>query len=1049
MLLPRRTHREYPFLLPCLLGLVTVIFLCGEFTNAQNYSDSPPRYNYNTLPRTSFTCKGKLPGRYYPDPETDCQMFHVCVKMNSRDVKDFKFLCPNGTVFDAENQVCIDFYQVVCHTNVGTNPLGHIFEIYKLSADKREPDLDAGKLSFVSRDSIQKNTLGDDFQVEEYNNNRLATSQNALNFRPSPEAPVRRTNKQKEDIFFNNKGFVPSTYQAPSTTRRTTTSTTTTTTTTEAPSSSTPRRPSLETFESYETESFSGFIPTRNSFGRGHDPTPDFDASTEDFTTKDERPYRTSTTARPLVFQNTFRTTLSHVPPTSKPSAQTFQQQPTRFNDQYFTRIPSTTRRPVSKAAQFFRHTTSADDYFTPEYRQPTVNPFVHQAKSTTIRPSLVFQGNLGTLRPNSNTDYQYETTTTVAPTTTTYRTTTDFPTTTEFFSRQRHTEEFEARQTTTYNNDFTQSARNSNFFNLNSESNKNKPRKQEFGGKSQTAPQRQFPPQLSTQYVEEETLRPRNIHGGSSSKNSFSQSPQPAVISSTRPRDNFGFSTVPPPTTAEPYSTPPPTTAAAVTQQETAQTLAARLQGRQLFQKVTAKTSKNPEKYSIFFGRSTHSVSDDRLPSPGPTTVLYYDSPSSTTSRPIRTRSTTSSPQEYENTPAAQSLYDRRGRSRINLISSTSTVAPDEPTSSAPSPRPRGRGLRRRVRPGRRQHGNKEFDPQAKYARRRFEAGRVQDKEQSQKNDEIFNAEASVFRGDPTINNFFQGQRKEATSGSKSNDKDEQPQKQRQPVNPYATEQFYGRRVRPNGNNGRVPQSQSVSLLSNNSSPANNIGEGPRVPPGPGPQRPEIRRRVVKRIRPKTTTAEPGSEFDNIETKKEFVVTGSTLRPVTRINVKTKLGGKIATTYRTTEITEASSTSRPTSSTTEEPELITASEDEIERKRQHKNPPSTSATQKPSFPEIFKKQHPSNESHLVIKVISDKPFPSSQQSIKKPALEKKVAHPGNKKVSTNKGEEESNTRSPDYDYAYYNSDDGSDYVAETSKIDHKNYGKKPRGEKK
>jgi len=211
-----------------------------------------------------------------------------------------------------------------------------------------------------------------------------------------------------------------------------------------------------------------------------------------------------------------------------------------------------------------------------------------------------------------------------------------------------------------------------------------------------------------------------------------------------------------------------------------------------------------------------------------------------------------------------------------------------------------------------------------------------------------------------------------------------------------------------------------------------------------------------VKRIRPKTTTAEPGSEVDNVETKKEFVVTGSTLRPVTRINVKTKLGGKIATTYRTTEITEASSTSRPTTSTTPEPELITASEDEIERKRQHKippPPPSTAAPHKPSFPEL-KKQHPrtfNNESHLVITVLTDKTFPSSQQSIKKPALEKKVAHPGTKKGSFNKAanEEESNTKSPDYDYAYYNTDDASDYVAETSKIDHKNYGSKPKGESK
>jgi len=64
------------------------------------YGDGPPQYNYDTLPETRFTCEGKLTGGYYADPETDCQLFHVCAKMSRREVTDFKFLCPNGTVFD-------------------------------------------------------------------------------------------------------------------------------------------------------------------------------------------------------------------------------------------------------------------------------------------------------------------------------------------------------------------------------------------------------------------------------------------------------------------------------------------------------------------------------------------------------------------------------------------------------------------------------------------------------------------------------------------------------------------------------------------------------------------------------------------------------------------------------------------------------------------------------------------------------------------------------------------------------------------------------------
>jgi len=86
-----------------------VVLLCmatnglTQFVNPQ-FNENPPSYNYDNMPDTSFSCTGKLPGRYYADQETDCQMFHVCVQRNSREVKDFRFLCPNGTVFDQVRQ---------------------------------------------------------------------------------------------------------------------------------------------------------------------------------------------------------------------------------------------------------------------------------------------------------------------------------------------------------------------------------------------------------------------------------------------------------------------------------------------------------------------------------------------------------------------------------------------------------------------------------------------------------------------------------------------------------------------------------------------------------------------------------------------------------------------------------------------------------------------------------------------------------------------------------------------------------------------------------
>lgn len=53
-------------------------------------------------------------GGYYADPDTECQMFHVCVKVAGVGVQDFRFLCPNGTAFDQDHQICADWEDVDC-----------------------------------------------------------------------------------------------------------------------------------------------------------------------------------------------------------------------------------------------------------------------------------------------------------------------------------------------------------------------------------------------------------------------------------------------------------------------------------------------------------------------------------------------------------------------------------------------------------------------------------------------------------------------------------------------------------------------------------------------------------------------------------------------------------------------------------------------------------------------------------------------------------------------------------------------------------------------
>jgi hypothetical protein len=53
-----------------------------EICNGQFYKSTPhPSYSLQNMPETSFSCRDKILGGYYADAETECQMFHVCVKI--------------------------------------------------------------------------------------------------------------------------------------------------------------------------------------------------------------------------------------------------------------------------------------------------------------------------------------------------------------------------------------------------------------------------------------------------------------------------------------------------------------------------------------------------------------------------------------------------------------------------------------------------------------------------------------------------------------------------------------------------------------------------------------------------------------------------------------------------------------------------------------------------------------------------------------------------------------------------------------------------------
>ncbi|KAK6621735.1 hypothetical protein RUM44_001542 [Polyplax serrata] len=94
-------------------------------------------YSLEDMPETNFDCRDKILGGYYADPEANCQMFHVCVKIPGQGVQDFRFLCPNETAFDQENQICADSGDIDCEAS---GLYLENFDLYRLgSAQAKRP----------------------------------------------------------------------------------------------------------------------------------------------------------------------------------------------------------------------------------------------------------------------------------------------------------------------------------------------------------------------------------------------------------------------------------------------------------------------------------------------------------------------------------------------------------------------------------------------------------------------------------------------------------------------------------------------------------------------------------------------------------------------------------------------------------------------------------------------------------------------------------------------------------------------------------------------
>merc|ERR1740131_192642 len=69
---------------------------------------------FSEVPESSFTCDGQVDGGYYADPETDCQVFHICSNDGNGGLTKYSFLCPNGTLFNQQYFVCDWWFNVDC-----------------------------------------------------------------------------------------------------------------------------------------------------------------------------------------------------------------------------------------------------------------------------------------------------------------------------------------------------------------------------------------------------------------------------------------------------------------------------------------------------------------------------------------------------------------------------------------------------------------------------------------------------------------------------------------------------------------------------------------------------------------------------------------------------------------------------------------------------------------------------------------------------------------------------------------------------------------------
>nr|XP_040581346.1 uncharacterized protein LOC121129687 [Lepeophtheirus salmonis] len=106
---------------------------------------------YNEIPDTSFSCSDKIEAGYYADPETNCQVFHICIRDGHEGLVKASMLCPNRTIFNQELFTCDYWYNFNCE-----NAIGFYYKNEELETAREEASVLFGNFS-VSFTAIGRN----------------------------------------------------------------------------------------------------------------------------------------------------------------------------------------------------------------------------------------------------------------------------------------------------------------------------------------------------------------------------------------------------------------------------------------------------------------------------------------------------------------------------------------------------------------------------------------------------------------------------------------------------------------------------------------------------------------------------------------------------------------------------------------------------------------------------------------------------------------------------------------------------------------------------